>query len=526
MNFVAGDSAQFEYDHRPPSARAKKTSRRRNKKKKQQSEDDDDDDEASDHDLEIPPEAIAAATAILNNLQLPEAISSVVAAALVRLHGQAVKVAAGNDGGGDSDGSAPSIGHLANEIIVKCNKLLAKRAGGGPQSKSEKVDSHELALRQQELHKLIFVQMPMQFIQQLQQQKTQTDEPSQLSQLSQEPQDPQQLQLRHQIPLQQQQKPLHQLQQQPQQQQPSPLPQMPPPIQSHSQSSQHSHSHSHSHQHSPPPHSHSSHQHHMHSHSRQRPRSRAHDTFKGNRDANEEDKIWDTGTAEERQRVKQFWLGLTEDERRNLVKIEKHTVMQKMREQKRTNCNCSVCGRKRLALEQLKSLYDTYNEMERNRRSHNEDGGGIDDSDEDDGKTDGNGDSEDRKQVSEDFDFGSSLTIKGGILTVADDLLKNDGKKFIDMIENLAERRMRREEEMEALADYVLDGNEQEEDDDTSYIGDSREDYSDYDFSRGGFREESDYDDEEDDEDDEYDEDEYDDDVSLCLSILPVYQAN
>jgi hypothetical protein len=31
-------------------------------------------------------------------------------------------------------------------------------------------------------------------------------------------------------------------------------------------------------------------------------------------------------------------------------------------------------------------------------------------------------------------------------LTVADDLLKNDGKHFIDMMESLAEKRMQREE--------------------------------------------------------------------------------
>jgi len=35
-----------------------------------------------------------------------------------------------------------------------------------------------------------------------------------------------------------------------------------------------------------------------------------------------------------------------------------------------------------------------------------------------------------------------------GILTVADDLLKNDGKHFIDMMEQLAERRMQREEDI------------------------------------------------------------------------------
>lgn len=40
------------------------------------------------------------------------------------------------------------------------------------------------------------------------------------------------------------------------------------------------------------------------------------------------------------------------------------------------------------------------------------------------------------------------LISSDGILTVADDLLKNDGKHFIDMMEQLAERRMQREEEI------------------------------------------------------------------------------
>ncbi|CAG8551791.1 13076_t:CDS:2 [Acaulospora morrowiae] len=52
--------------------------------------------------------------------------------------------------------------------------------------------------------------------------------------------------------------------------------------------------------------------------------------------------------------------------------------------------------------------------------------------------------SDTRKEL---FNFGNSLTVKGGILTVADDLLKNDGKKFLEMMERLAERRMQREEE-------------------------------------------------------------------------------
>ena len=53
------------------------------------------------------------------------------------------------------------------------------------------------------------------------------------------------------------------------------------------------------------------------------------------------------------------------------------------------------------------------------------------------------------------FNFGNSLTVKGGILTVADDLLKNDGKKFIEMMEQLAERRMAREEDAEKQQAYA-----------------------------------------------------------------------
>lgn len=50
------------------------------------------------------------------------------------------------------------------------------------------------------------------------------------------------------------------------------------------------------------------------------------------------------------------------------------------------------------------------------------------------------------------------------ILTVADDLLKNDGQKFLEMMEQLAERRMQREEE--AAAEVGLDSEEEDDDED------------------------------------------------------------
>lgn len=57
-------------------------------------------------------------------------------------------------------------------------------------------------------------------------------------------------------------------------------------------------------------------------------------------------------------------------------------------------------------------------------------------------------------------DLGSS----GNIITVADDLLKNDGRKFLEMMEQLAERRMQREEE--AAAEVGRDSDEDEDDED------------------------------------------------------------
>ena len=63
--------------------------------------------------------------------------------------------------------------------------------------------------------------------------------------------------------------------------------------------------------------------------------------------ANSINKIWSTSSTEERERIKEFWLGLGEEDRRNLVKLEKEAVLKKMKEQQRHSCACAVCGRKR-----------------------------------------------------------------------------------------------------------------------------------------------------------------------------------
>ena len=75
------------------------------------------------------------------------------------------------------------------------------------------------------------------------------------------------------------------------------------------------------------------------------------------------DRIWNTSTSEERERIKDFWLSLGEEERRSLVKVEKEAVLRKMKEQQKHHCSCSVCGRKRTAIEEeLEVLYDAYYE--------------------------------------------------------------------------------------------------------------------------------------------------------------------
>lgn len=228
------------------------------------------------------------------------------------------------------------------------------------------------------------------------------------------------------------------------------------------------------------------------------------------------DKIWSTSNHEERERIKEFWLGLGEDERKSLVKVEKDAVLKKMKEQQKHTCSCTVCGRKRTAIEEeLEGLYDAYYleleqfanqgegppmlappprdyptrplrglpspyptqpptrgrivehvdleaEDDEVEEIYSEDE--VDDDDYSDDEPPDDYDDSHERDVADFLTFGNSLQVKGtqlldsflskygnkdlgGILTVADDLLKNDGKRFIEMMEQLAERRMAREED-------------------------------------------------------------------------------
>jgi len=67
----------------------------------------------------------------------------------------------------------------------------------------------------------------------------------------------------------------------------------------------------------------------------------------GTGDKDGRSKLWSSSTEQDRERIKEFWLGLSDIERRDLVKLEKEAVLKKMKEQQKHSCSCAVCGRKR-----------------------------------------------------------------------------------------------------------------------------------------------------------------------------------
>ncbi|KAF9966493.1 Stress response protein nst1 [Mortierella alpina] len=202
------------------------------------------------------------------------------------------------------------------------------------------------------------------------------------------------------------------------------------------------------------------------------------------------DGFWHYSDAEERQRIREFWFQLREEERRSLVRVEKEAVLKKMKEQQRHSCSCSLCGRKRTAIEEeLELLYDAYydeleqyanqqqpadghalaypqhspgfedDELSDVSRASDEDDEDEDDEDEEDEDEDGYEDEDDEDEYDDDVSnrkaafpyrsgFPNTLQAKGNILTVAEDLLENDGKKFLEMMDRLADRKVQRDDDL------------------------------------------------------------------------------
>ena len=214
--------------------------------------------------------------------------------------------------------------------------------------------------------------------------------------------------------------------------------------------------------------------------------------------------VWDADADKtEQEKLREFWIGLKEDERRELVKIEKHAILKEMKGQQRYICSCSVCGRRREVLEEeLEMLYDAYYD----ELAHEKDliaaggrgsdceargaltaGGGTtsagpdrkrqkaimlddrsDDSSDSASDDDSDSDSEDEATLA------NSLTVKGDVLTVSDDLLEDDGGKFFDLMIKIAESRYHYRDDLDTDSAFEDDDLDDLSEEDSEYLEEQR----------------------------------------------------
>eukprot|EP00899_Mesostigma_viride_P009329 jgi/Mesvir1/18398/Mv14276-RA.4 len=114
---------------------------------------------------------------------------------------------------------------------------------------------------------------------------------------------------------------------------------------------------------------------------------------------------WEGSDGDERSELREFWVNLPGKQKRELLTVEKETFLRGLREHQPHVCSCPSCGWRRPALE--KEIYDAYCQ----ELQHFE----------------GNGD-----------DSG------GGVLGVADELLRGNGRKFGMWKDELAKLRGKR----------------------------------------------------------------------------------
>jgi len=67
------------------------------------------------------------------------------------------------------------------------------------------------------------------------------------------------------------------------------------------------------------------------------------------------------------------------------------------------------------------------------------------------------------------------MLMLGGVLTIADDLLQNQGRQFIDMMEKIADIRCKKEDLAKKEVEEAGGPYEEDYDDDEEYAGDEEE---------------------------------------------------
>ncbi|KAI9193508.1 uncharacterized protein BJ171DRAFT_525912 [Polychytrium aggregatum] len=162
------------------------------------------------------------------------------------------------------------------------------------------------------------------------------------------------------------------------------------------------------------------------------------------------DDIWYRSDADEALRIRHFWNSLSEDDRKALVRLEKESVLKKIKDQQRQSCSCSICGKKRTVIEEeLEFLYDAYYEELENLAKQQSSGAyplilsdlpSVDPHD----------------PSSQFIEFSNSLRARDGALTLDDDFIQNKGRCFIEIMERLTASKLR-EIDREALLNNELD---------------------------------------------------------------------
>lgn len=229
------------------------------------------------------------------------------------------------------------------------------------------------------------------------------------------------------------------------------------------------------------------------------------------------------------EQLKEYWASLSADEKKELLNLERDSVFKVMKEQQKITCNCSVCGRKRQIIEQeLKKLYDNYfdgidtqeliaaelfninnqqsykkhqhQQQQQQSRSRKGSGTNLQQPHPSQQQQQQQSQPQQSQQVQQPQQQqqhptqSSDVQRRNGIMSVAEDLLQNDGKKFLEMMEKLAESRIQRQNQ------YIRRNEMMKSNQANNQIEEEEEEEPEY------------YDDEDEDEDDEEEEEEEDDD--------------
>lgn len=136
--------------------------------------------------------------------------------------------------------------------------------------------------------------------------------------------------------------------------------------------------------------------------------------------------------ADDLDAMKTFWLALPTDKKKDICKIESSEVLKVIQEDPKASCSCKVCGNRKITLErELQKLYigyysirklasDSLDECELNINLVNNIFGIPTD-----------------KSIEPPKSPDQSTNAMDSIMSVADDLVKNNGENFINLIEQL-----------------------------------------------------------------------------------------